>query len=148
MPPPNRDDPSPAKARGGLILSADLTGKVALVTGASSGLGHHFAHVLSRAGATVAVAARRLDALHVLAAEISSHGGRAFPIGLNVVDNRSVRKCIDAVVGELGPIDVLVDNSGVTSNNALLDETEEQWGAGYEPERRLSRFHRGRAAFA
>ena len=99
------------------------------MTGASSGLGRHFAHVLSRAGATVAVAARRLDALHALAAEIASHGGQAFPIGLNVVDNSSVRKCINAVVGKLGPINVLVNNSGVTSSNALLDETEEQWDA-------------------
>src|SRR5712672_869750 len=100
------------------MLSADLTGKIALVTGASSGLGRHFAHVLARAGATVAVAARRIDALHALAEEIATNGQRAFPVALDVLDRSSVQRCINAVARELGPVDVLVNNSGVTSKSA------------------------------
>jgi NADP-dependent 3-hydroxy acid dehydrogenase YdfG len=61
------------------VLTADLTGKIALITGASSGLGNHFARVLARSGATVAVAARRLDALQALTGEIASQGRKAFP---------------------------------------------------------------------
>jgi NAD(P)-dependent dehydrogenase (short-subunit alcohol dehydrogenase family) len=109
------------------MLSADLTGKIALVTGASSGLGRHFAHVLARAGAIVAVAARRIDALHALAEEIVTSGQRAFAVALDVRDSRSVQHCVNAAVHELGPVDVLVNNSGVTTNNTLLDETEERW---------------------
>lgn len=111
------------------MLSADLTGKIALVTGASSGLGRHFAHVLARAGATVVVAARRIDALRALAEEIASSGQRAFPVALDVRDSRSVQQCVSAAVAELGPVDVLVNNSGVTTNDTLLDETEERWDA-------------------
>jgi NAD(P)-dependent dehydrogenase (short-subunit alcohol dehydrogenase family) len=112
-----------------VVLSADLAGKVALITGASSGLGRHFARVLARSGATVAVAARRVDALHSLAEEIVAQGRRVCSVTLDVLDSKSVQRCIHTVARELGPVDVLVNNAGVTSNHGLLDETEEQWDA-------------------
>jgi NAD(P)-dependent dehydrogenase (short-subunit alcohol dehydrogenase family) len=112
-----------------MTIRADLTGKTALITGASSGLGRHFAQVLAKSGASVAMAARRLDALHALADEISSQGGRAFVVPLNVLEQRSVQKAVSDIESQLGPIDILVNNSGVTSNTALLEETEEQWDA-------------------
>jgi NAD(P)-dependent dehydrogenase (short-subunit alcohol dehydrogenase family) len=112
-----------------VTLRADLTGKTAFITGASSGLGRHFARVLARSGATVAVGARRLDALRALAEEVASDGRRAFPVTLDVLDNQSVQEAIAAAVRELGPIDILVNNSGVTSSAGLLEQTEEQWDA-------------------
>jgi NAD(P)-dependent dehydrogenase (short-subunit alcohol dehydrogenase family) len=111
------------------MLSANLAGRSALVTGASSGLGRHFAHVLSLAGAAVALAARRMDALYSLAEEIAKNGQRAFPVTLDVRDSHSVRQCVNAAVHELGAVDILVNNSGVATNSALLDETEERWDA-------------------
>ena len=82
----------------------DLTGKTAIVTGASSGLGWRFAQVLSRAGAKVALAARRLDQLGELARRIEAFDGRAMPIYLDVADPNSVSECVAAAETELGPI--------------------------------------------
>ena len=73
-----------------------LKGRTALVTGASSGLGRHFAHVLSRAGANVVLAARRLDRLQSLAAEIERDGGKALAVALDVTDPASVQGAFDA----------------------------------------------------
>jgi NAD(P)-dependent dehydrogenase (short-subunit alcohol dehydrogenase family) len=108
---------------------ADLTGKVAFVTGASGGLGRHFARVLARSGAAVVLAARRLDALHCVAEEISSCGTSALPVSLDVLDSVSVRTAVDAVVKKFGHIDILVNNAGVTSTGAVLEQTEQQWDA-------------------
>ncbi len=74
----------------------DLSGRAALVTGASSGLGRHFALTLARAGAKVAVAARRLDRLQALSAEIEGFGGLAVPIALDVTDPASVAAAVTA----------------------------------------------------
>ena len=79
-----------------------LVGKVALVTGASSGLGQHFAGVLARAGATVGLAARRVDRLEVLARDITATGGKAVPLALDVRDPASVKACFDAAEAALG----------------------------------------------
>ena len=76
------------------MLSADLTGKTAFVTGASSGLGQHFAGVLARAGARVVLATRRLEALREVAEEIASKGGKALAAALDVRDSRSVEEAI------------------------------------------------------
>jgi len=108
---------------------ADLTGKVALVTGASSGLGLHFARALARAGAAVVLAGRRLDALHSTAEEISSRGVRTLPLSLDVLDRVSIRAAVAAAAGQFGHVDILVNNAGITSTGTVLEQTEEQWDA-------------------
>lgn len=104
-----------------------LRGKVALVTGASSGLGRHFASVLANAGASVGLAARRTDALQALAAEITSGGGKAAVARLDVTDSRSIAAAVAAIESELGPIDILVNNSGTSVAKGVLEQTEQDW---------------------
>jgi NAD(P)-dependent dehydrogenase (short-subunit alcohol dehydrogenase family) len=110
-------------------LRADLTGRTAFVTGASSGLGLHFAGVLARAGCTVAVGARRAGMLRAVADEIHAGGGRAFPVAIDVVSEESVRQAAAEVEREAGAIDVLVNCAGITHSGAILDQTEQQWDA-------------------
>ena len=105
----------------------DLTDKVAVVTGASSGLGRRFATTLAAAGAKVAVAARRVDRLSELAREIEAASGRALPVGLDVTDPESVRACVAAAENELGPIAVLVNNAGIGFPETALDLSEDDW---------------------
>ena len=105
----------------------DLTGKCALITGASSGLGRHFASTLAQAGARVAVAARRLDELEKTAQSIRTGGGEAIALSLDVRDSDSVRNAVDGAVRQLGAIDVLVNNSGVALTKPLLEVTETDW---------------------
>ena len=104
-----------------------LQGRTALVTGASSGLGRHFALVLGRAGATVVVAARRLDRLQSLAAEIGSAGGKAFAVELDVTDAASVKRAFDAAEAAAGPVGVVVNNAGVPSGAYFTKMSEEEW---------------------
>ncbi|MEC9347435.1 MAG: SDR family NAD(P)-dependent oxidoreductase [Pseudomonadota bacterium] len=96
-----------------------LDGKVAFVTGASSGLGAHFARRLGAAGAKVAIAARRAGRLATLADEISGAGGTAFAVELDVTDVASIEPAYDRIEAALGTVDILVNNSGVTAPNAL-----------------------------
>jgi hypothetical protein len=91
-----------------------LDGKTALVTGASSGLGWRFATTLAAAGARVALAARRTERLAALQAEIERAGGRAHALALDVTDLASVRAGVAAAEAALGPLDILVNNSGVS----------------------------------
>jgi NAD(P)-dependent dehydrogenase (short-subunit alcohol dehydrogenase family) len=105
----------------------DLTGKVAMVTGASGGLGRRFALVLAKAGAKVAVAARRADRLGDLAREIEAFDGRAVPIPLDVTDSASVRQAVATAETELGPIGILVNNAGTVLVKPLLDHSEADW---------------------
>lgn len=95
------------------VLTHDLTGEVALVTGASSGLGWRFATVLAAAGAKVAIAGRRLDRLQALADEIRAGGGTAFPVQLDVADASSFEAAVDAVERELGLVTILINNAGI-----------------------------------
>lgn len=104
-----------------------LAGKCALVTGASSGLGRHFAAALVKAGAAVAVGARRLDRLQALAAEIGAAGGVAYPVELDVTDAASVVTALDAAEAALGPLDILINNAGVPSGSWFVDTTDEEW---------------------
>jgi NAD(P)-dependent dehydrogenase (short-subunit alcohol dehydrogenase family) len=109
-------------------MFADLRGKTALITGASGGLGRHFASVLVAHGARVAVAARRKRELEAVAAELNGKGGGAvLPVELDVTDAVSVRTAIETTVRELGSVDILVNNSGVSSNSAVLEQTESDW---------------------
>src|SRR5690348_12821170 len=90
-----------------------LDGRVALVTGASSGLGRHFALTLARAGAKVAVAARRADKLRELRDEIESLGTRAAAVSIDVINSDSVSRAISTAAEPLGPVGILVNNAGV-----------------------------------
>ena len=105
----------------------DLTGKSAVVTGAGSGLGRHFALTLARAGAKVAVLGRRLEPLTRLAAEIEGFDGRAIPIRADVRDQASIRQAIEAAETELGAIGILVNNAGTAVHKPLLEQTQEDW---------------------
>jgi NAD(P)-dependent dehydrogenase (short-subunit alcohol dehydrogenase family) len=105
----------------------DLEGKTAIVTGASSGLGWHFARVLAAAGAKVALAARRLDSLGELARQIEAIDGRAIPIVLDVTDAQSVKDCVQAAETELGPISILVNNAGMAVTKPFLEQDEADW---------------------
>jgi NAD(P)-dependent dehydrogenase (short-subunit alcohol dehydrogenase family) len=105
----------------------DLSGKTALVTGASSGLGARFARVLAENGARVVLASRRLDRLKELRAEIEAGGGSACVVELDVTDPESIEGAVRAAEKEAGPIDVLVNNSGVSTTQRLVDVTPEDF---------------------
>ena len=106
-----------------------LDGRVVLVTGASSGLGQHFARLLASVGARIAVAARRADKLQDVVDDIAAAGGEARAFTLDVTDAASVRACLDAVgaVGAWGVPDVVINNAGVTVTRPLLEQTEEDF---------------------
>ena len=94
-------------------FSTDLTGRVALVTGASSGLGWRFSQVLAACGAKVALTGRRRERLEALAAEIGSSGGVALPVVLDVSQTREIASALDAAEQALGRVDILVNNAGM-----------------------------------
>jgi len=104
-----------------------LQGRTALVSGASSGLGQHFARVLANAGAKVALAARRLDRLQQLEAETRACGGQAFAVALDVTDRASIIKAFDAAEAALGPVTILVNNAGVPAGSYFLKMSESDW---------------------
>ncbi|AOY93947.1 short-chain dehydrogenase [Cupriavidus sp. USMAA2-4] len=108
-------------------LSINLEGKVALVTGASSGLGKRFAHVLSAAGAKVVLASRRTERLKELRAAIEAEGGNAHVVRLDVTDPDSIRAAIAHAETEAGAIDILVNNSGVSTTQKLTDVTPDDF---------------------
>jgi NAD(P)-dependent dehydrogenase (short-subunit alcohol dehydrogenase family) len=105
----------------------NLQGKVALMTGASSGIGRHLAGSLALAGATVIVAARRVDRLETLVKEIQSTGGHAHAVELDVSNADSVRACFDQIETLAGAPDIVVSNAGTTVAKPLLDQTEADW---------------------
>lgn len=104
-----------------------LDGEVAMVTGASSGLGAHFAVALAQAGAAVVLAARRTDRLDALAMDIKAKGGNAVAVALDVRDPATVKAAFDHAEGLLGPVSVLVNNAGVTDPAFLTRMSEQQW---------------------
>ena len=108
-------------------MNFDLSGKVALVTGASSGLGEHFAKVLASSGASLVLAARRMQKLESLADSLRTKQQACLPVSMDVTDSTSVREAINQVREELGQIDILVNNSGITINGPILEQTEAQW---------------------
>ncbi|HVC55360.1 MAG TPA: glucose 1-dehydrogenase [Stellaceae bacterium] len=109
------------------LPSFDLTGQVALVTGASSGIGHHFAEVLAAAGARVAAAARREDRLDELAREIEARGGQCLAVACDVTQRDSIAACIATAEEKLGPLSILVNNAGVVVSKPLFEHTEADW---------------------
>lgn len=110
-----------------LLESFNLDGRIALVTGASSGLGHHFAAMLARAGATVVVAARRADRLAATVGAIEAAGGRALAVPLDVTDAASVHACFDAIEAKHRAPDLIVNNAGAAVSRPLLEQTEADW---------------------
>lgn len=110
-------------------MAVDLTGSVAVLTGASGGLGAHFARLLARHGAAVAVTARRVDKIQALADEITAGGGRALALALDVADAAAIGPALDAVQAELGPIGVLVNNAGIGGEGLALDISIEDFDA-------------------
>lgn len=104
-----------------------LQGKTALITGASSGFGWHFAKVLSAVGAKVALAARRLERLEKLQAEIRAAGGEAAAVSMDVTDTASVTRAFDEAEAALGPITILINNAGVPSGSYFAKTSDEDW---------------------
>jgi NAD(P)-dependent dehydrogenase (short-subunit alcohol dehydrogenase family) len=102
-------------------MQTDLTEKIALVTGASSGLGAQFARTLAANGALVVLAARRVERLKDLRAEIEAEGGAADVVPMDVTDLESVAAAVAKIESENGPIDILVNNSGVSTTQRLVD---------------------------
>lgn len=99
----------------------DLSGRVALVTGASGGLGEQFALVLARAGAAVVLASRRTERLKELRARIEGEGGDAHVVALDVTDPQSIKAAVAHAETEMGSIDILVNNSGVSTTQKIQD---------------------------
>jgi 3-oxoacyl-[acyl-carrier protein] reductase len=105
----------------------DLHGKVALVTGASSGLGVRFAEVLAAAGASVVLVARRVDRLDALKTRIEKSGGRAIAAEADVRDRVAMRAAFDAAEKAFGTVTILVNNAGVASSGRAVDLAEDEW---------------------
>jgi NAD(P)-dependent dehydrogenase (short-subunit alcohol dehydrogenase family) len=105
----------------------NLQGKVALVTGASSGLGAHFAKTLATAGANVIVAARRADRLKSLVDDIQNAGGKAHAVSMDVTNSDSVKAAIDEGESTFGSIEVLVNNAGVADSRRFINVDEDSW---------------------
>ena len=110
------------------MISFDLTGKVAVVTGASSGLGQQFARALSEQGCDVAILARRKERLEEFSKELKQNGQDCLPVSCDVTDEESIKNAVNAVVDHFGKIDILVNNAGVVEySSGLHDHTTAQW---------------------
>jgi NAD(P)-dependent dehydrogenase (short-subunit alcohol dehydrogenase family) len=109
------------------VPSFDITNQVALVTGASSGIGLYFAEVLAAAGAKVALAARRADRLEEACERIRAEGGTCLPVSLDVTSRDSICSALAATEAGLGPVSILVNNAGVVVSKPFFEHTEEDW---------------------
>jgi len=105
------------------MITTDLSGRTAFVTGASSGFGAHFARVLASCGATVIAAARREDRLKALTRDVEAAGGRAAPLVLDVTDPAAVQAAFD----NSGAVDIVVNNAGVSGASRALDTPPDEW---------------------
>ena len=111
----------------------DLTGRAAIVTGASRGLGQTFARALAKAGADVAITSRTLDSLRPFQRELESMGRRAVPLALDVRDEASIRQMADTAHRALGRIDILVNNAGCNVRKPAADVTWQDWNLVLDP---------------
>ena len=105
----------------------DLKGRVALVTGASGGLGLRFAEVLAANGASVALVARRADKLQAAVAKIEKAGGKAVAVEADVLDRAAMKHAFDQAEQALGTVTILVNNAGVAHSTRATDVTEDEW---------------------
>ncbi|MDB5859341.1 MAG: short-chain dehydrogenase [Ramlibacter sp.] len=110
-----------------MAYTIDLSGRVAFITGASSGLGAQFARVLARSGAAVVLASRRIEKLKDLRAQIEGEGGDAHVVGLDVTDVASIKAAVAHAETEVGSIDILINNSGVSTTQRIQDVEEEDY---------------------
>lgn len=110
-----------------MAYSIDLSGRIAFITGASGGLGAQFARTLSAAGAAVVLASRRIDKLKDLRAEIEGKGGDAHVIELDVTDHDSIKSAVAHAETEVGSIDILINNSGVSTTQRLQEVTPDDY---------------------
>ena len=110
-----------------MAYSIDLSGRVAFATGASSGLGAQFARTLSRAGAAVVLASRRIENLKDLRAQIDGEGGDAHVIELDVTDIDSIKSAVAHAETEVGSIDILVNNAGVSTTQRIQEVSEDDY---------------------
>ncbi|MDR7306605.1 SDR family oxidoreductase [Rhodoferax saidenbachensis] len=110
-----------------MAYSIDLSGRVAFITGASGGLGAQFAKTLAGAGAAVVLASRRVDKLKDLRAEITGLGGDAHVVELDVTDHDSIKSAVAHAETEVGSIDILINNSGVSTTQRLQDVTPDDY---------------------
>jgi NAD(P)-dependent dehydrogenase (short-subunit alcohol dehydrogenase family) len=115
-----------------MVAERTLNGKIALVTGASGGLGAHFARVLAQAGAEVVLAARRLELVESGAAEIIAAGGKAHARVLDVADVSQIGPLFDELGQAVGPVSILINNAGVGGEGRALDLTPEAWDQAFD----------------
>ena len=110
-----------------LARNSPLAGKVAVVTGASSGIGEATARELTRLGASVVIAARRFDRLKAIAAEIEASGGRAYPLATEVTQAHDLKRMVEAAEEQYGRLDYAVNNAGVSGQGAFMDMAVEDF---------------------
>jgi NAD(P)-dependent dehydrogenase (short-subunit alcohol dehydrogenase family) len=108
-------------------MPGSLEGQVAVITGASGGLGAHFARLLAAQGAVVAVTARRMDRVESLAGELAAAGHTAMAIRLDVADAQAIGPALDEIEAGLGPVSILVNNAGVGGEGLALEVSIEDW---------------------
>src|SRR3954469_7816158 len=105
----------------------DLTGRVALVTGASSGLGAHFAQTLAENGAKLVLVARRVERLEALKEKIQAAGGQAIAVAADVLDRAAMARAFDAAEKAFGTVTILINNAGITHADRVYEMPEETW---------------------
>jgi NAD(P)-dependent dehydrogenase (short-subunit alcohol dehydrogenase family) len=105
----------------------DLTGKIAIVTGASRGLGQYLARALAHAGADLVITSRTLDSLKEFTSEIESLGRRALPLALDVRDHQSIQEMVEAAWEHYGKLDILVNNAGCNVRKPAVDVSWDDW---------------------
>jgi len=110
-----------------LVMADRLDGTVALVTGASSGIGEATARALAAQGAAVALVARREERLHSLARDITEHGGNALVIAGDVTHEDEARAAVERAVSEFGRLDTVVNNAGVMLLGPIVNAPVEEW---------------------
>src|SRR6185312_9611372 len=113
-------------------MGESLQGQVAVVTGASGGLGAHFARVLAAEGAAVALTARRLELVEALAGELAGQGHRAMALRLDVTQAEAIGPAFDEIEAALGPISILINNAGVGGQGLALDLTVEEFDTAFD----------------
>ncbi|MEO8365548.1 MAG: SDR family NAD(P)-dependent oxidoreductase, partial [Pseudoxanthomonas sp.] len=108
-------------------MGSPIEGKVAVVTGAASGIGKEIAHALARAGAKIAIADLNITGAQAVADEIILAGGKALGVAMDVTDEAAVNAGVAKVVEQLGPVDILISNAGIQIINPIEDYAYSDW---------------------